>query len=205
MIYSQQYISPQDSNMFWNNKKKKALAAKIYWLAMGNMWIAEHDKTYDGTIDTADIDVAKDTTDYVMGKFLWRTMAASFAVCGAGLQGDILENEEAFGEFQQTMQLLAVMGTKALRISIPNDLDFSDIDEITELDVSLMEPVVGKPQEILEAVTPFLSGNDSSLEKLIEIYLECFSCVVTQDSKEQYAERAKNIFQSARHQISRHV
>ena len=97
MIYSQQYISPQDSNMFWNNKKKKALAAKIYWLAMGNMWIAEHDKTYDGTIDTADIDVAKDTTDYVMGKFLWRTMAASFALCGAGLQGDILENEEAFG------------------------------------------------------------------------------------------------------------
>jgi hypothetical protein len=191
--------------MFWNNKKKKAISAKIYWLVMGNMFIAEHDKTYDNTIGITGIDVAKDTTDYVRGKFLWRTVAASFAICGAGLQGDILENEETFVEFQQTMDLLAVMGTNALRMSVPNDVDFSDIDEITMLDINLMEPMVGKSEEILEAVTQFFVGNDSSLDKLTEVYLECFSCVVTEDSKEQYTERAKNIFQSARHQISRHI
>jgi len=191
--------------MFWNNKKKKAEQAKVFWLTMGNMYIAEHDRTYEGTILESGTSVLKESKDYVEGKFLWRTVAASFAVCGAGLQGDILENEDIFGEFQQTMQLLAVMGTNALRISVPNDLDFSDIDEITELDVSLMEPVIGKPQQILKAVTPFLSGNDDSLEELIEIYLECFSCVVTEDSKTQYTERARLLFQHARQQISRHV
>ena len=192
-------------SMFWNNKKKKAVQAKVFWLAMGNMWIAEHDRTYEGIILTSGTSILKESKDYVTGKFLWRTVAASFAVCGAGLQGDILENEEVFGEFQQTMQLLAVMGTNALRLSIPDDLDFSDIDEIIELDVSLMEPVVGKPQQILEAVTPFLSGSDDSLETLIEIYFECFSFVITEDSKEQYTERASLLFQHARQQISRHV
>lgn len=191
--------------MFWSSKGKKAEKAKIFWLAMGNMWIAEHDRTYEGTISESDVSVRKQSKDYVQGRFLWRTVGASFAVCGAGLQGDILENENVFDEFQQTMQLLAVMGTTALKISLPNDFDFNDMDNVTELDVGLMEPVVGKPQQILEAVTPFLAGNDNLLDELVEIYLECFSCAVTQASKEQYIERARNIFQSARHQISRHI
>lgn len=191
--------------MFWNNKKKKAKQAKVYWLAMGNSFIAEHDRTYLGTIQSSKKTVSEETAEYVVGRFLWRTVGANFAVCGAGLQGDILEDESVFDEFQQTMQLLAVMGTNALRMSIPNQLDFSSMDEVTELDVSLMEPVVGKPQEILAAITPFFAGDDSALEKLIDIYLECFSFVITKATKEQYAERAKNIFQIARHQISRHI
>jgi hypothetical protein len=191
--------------MFWNSKKKKAEQAKVFWLAMGNSWIAEHDRTYEGTILESGTSALKESKNYVEGKFLWRTVAASFAVCGAGLQGDILENEEIFDDFQKTMQLLAVMGTNALRLSIPNDLDYSEMEEVIELDVSLMEPVIGKPQQILEAVTPFLSGNDASLEKLIEIYLECFSSVITEDSKEQYTKRASLIFQHARQGILTHI
>jgi len=190
--------------MFWTSKKKKAQKAKIFWIAMANMFISEHDRTYDGTLKGEGKSLKGKS--YHQGKYLYRMIATNLAIATAGLSGDILGDEQEFEEFQQVVKMLAVEGTEVLENKYTRAFDYSEMDQIHPIELDLLKGVDGQEmgQSLMNYLPVFLSGNDDALPSLVELYLKCFKPVLGEDLPEIMQVRAAGIFRSARQSMSQH-
>jgi hypothetical protein len=174
--------------------------AKMYWIAMANEYIYEHDRAYDEIIKGQSNQVKPESKEYLQGKFRFRMIASNFAIVGAGIQGDVLKDETIWSDLQKVIKVFAIEGTQFLEIVLPDQFDYSEMNYFPPINVDVLVSIGGAEmgESLLGAVTRYFSGDDAQLPLLVDLYLSCFQPVLGDDLPEVFEIRAKLMFQKAR-------
>jgi hypothetical protein len=177
--------------------------AKMYWIAMANEYIYEHDRAYDEIIKGQSNQVKPESKEYLQGKFRFRMIASNFAIVGAGIQGDVLKDETIWSDLQKVIKVFAIEGTQFLEIVLPDQFDYSEMNYFPPINVDVLVSIGGAEmgESLLGAVTRYFSGDDAQLPLLVDLYLSCFQPVLGDDLPEVFEIRAKLMFQKARASI----
>ena len=177
--------------------------AKIYWIAMANEYIYEHDRAYDEIINGQSNQVKSESKEYLQGKYRFRMIASNIAIVGAGIQGDVLEDETSWSDLNKIIKVFAIEGTQFLEIVMPNQFDYSEMNYFPPINADVLVGIGGAEmgESLFGAVVRYFNGDDAQLPLLVDLYLSCFQPVLGDDLPEVFEIRAKLMFQKARASI----
>ena len=197
---AEKQVASKGRGMFFGGKKKKATQAMIYWSALANFYVSEHDRTFDGVLEAEGFEADKNSENYVQGKYLYRMIATNMALVGAGMEGKVTLDESVFDAFQTVLKMLAIEGTSTLEKFFSEELDVSELDQVSVLDKDKLidNEVKNHEDGLLRGMVQYFAGNELAIGELIPIYVACFEPLLGEKGEGDYASRALGLFQSAR-------
>ena len=197
---AEKQVAKKGDGMFFGGKKRKATQAMVYWSALANFYISEHDRTFDGVLSAEGCEADEDSESYVQGKYLYRMIATNMALVGAGMEGKVTLDESVFDAFQTVLKLLAVEGTSTLSKFFSEELNVAELDQVGALDKDkLIDNEVKNHEEgLLGGLVQYFAGNELAISELIPVYVACFEPLLGEKGEGDYAGRAIGLFQSAR-------
>jgi len=202
--------------MFWRSEKKSFSK----WVSLAVVYMAEHDRVYhnllvfkltsiepDSSIKESKIDTQ--STNYLCGKYLFRTFALSFVIAGASLEKKL--SESRFDELQDLVKMITLIGTNGEFSHLAKELSVT----LDEIPIEALTPLHGRGAGFMdESWQAFMRHfaapkNDIYQLELVKLYCEALRFCIKDlnDSKSilSMMPQAMSMFSGARKAIAERI
>ena len=192
--------------MFSNSKDK----IKSKWGALGCKYMAEHDRVYDVLVSRKLSSVDKESSNYLSGKFLFRSFATSFIQVGIILENKRNQsglNQSDFDEVHEMLSMMSMEGTNDIFAVFETEHSI----KLDKIPLDKLGPLHGRGAEFMDetvrAFAVYFSQTDINdvSDELVKLYCEALKHCIKDLDEKSMVPQAMATFSGARKAITNQI
>jgi len=187
--------------MFSNSKDK----IKSKWGALGCQYMAEHDRVYDILVSRKLSSVDKESSNYLSGKFLFRSFATSFIQVGIILEKKL--NQSDLDEVHEMLSMMSMEGTNDIFAVFETEHSI----KLGKIPLDKLGPLHGRGAEFMDetvrAFAVYFSQTDIAYvsDELVKLYCEALKHCIKDLDEKSMVPQAMATFSGARKAITNQI